>query len=75
MSERPVLRSRDVTVAIEPRAVTVEVAATIYGLSESQLRRLIADGVFPARRSRGRVVVIVAEADAWVADLPKAAAA
>lgn len=64
-SSGQVLDARQVVVAIEPRLLSVPVAADVYGISETTLRALIADG-FPSVRLGRRVLVPVAQADRWI---------
>lgn len=54
-------------VAIEPRALDLETAASVYALGESALRHAIDHLGFPVLRVGRRVVVPVAAADAWLA--------
>jgi hypothetical protein len=59
------LDARQVVVAIEPRLLSVPVAAQVYGISETTLRALIVDG-FPSLRIGHRLLVPVAQADRWI---------
>lgn len=59
-------RTRPV-VSIEPRALDLATAAGVYSLSESTLRELIEHEGFPALRVGNRIIVPVAQADAWLA--------
>jgi hypothetical protein len=55
------------TVTIEPRALDLTTAAAVYALSETTLSNLIAHAGFPHIREGGRVIIPVAQADAWLA--------
>lgn len=59
------LDARQVVVAIEPRLLSIPVAAKVYSLSETTLRALIADG-FPSVRIGHRLLIPVAQADRWI---------
>lgn len=52
---------------IEPRALDVATAASVYALGETTLRELIEHHGFPHVRIGRRIVVPVAQADAWMA--------
>lgn len=54
-------------VSIEPRALDLETAAAVYAISATTLRDLIARDGFPHLRVGQRVVIPVAQADAWLA--------
>jgi excisionase family DNA binding protein len=58
--------ARQVVVAIEPRLLSIAVAADVYGISETTLRALIADDGFPTVRIGRRVLIPVAQADRWI---------
>jgi excisionase family DNA binding protein len=60
------LDTRHVVVQIEPRLVSVTVAARIYGLSVRTIEQLIADDGFPTVRIGRRVLIPVAQADRWI---------
>lgn len=57
---------RKVTVAIEPRLVSTEIAGRIYGVSQRTIEQLIADDGFPCVRIGRRLLVPVAKADRWL---------
>jgi excisionase family DNA binding protein len=54
-------------VAIEPRALDLATAAAVYAIGENTLRDLIEREGFPHLRVGNRVVIPVAQADAWLA--------
>lgn len=64
MSARP---ARIVVAEVAPRAVSIPMAAELLGVSESMVRRLLADGDFPHVRFGERVVVPLAALDSWLA--------
>lgn len=61
------LDARSVVVHIEPRLVSTEVAAALYGVSQRTIENLIASEGFPSVRIGRRLLIPIAQADAWVA--------
>lgn len=57
---------RRVTIQIEPRLVSTEIAAGIYGISARLIEKLIADDGFPSVRIGHRLLVPIAQADRWI---------
>jgi len=64
-----VRRPGDVVVQIEPRLVSVDIAAEIYGVSADTIVRLQDDEGLPVVRIGKRRLVPIAGADAWFATL------
>jgi hypothetical protein len=54
-------------VTIEARALDLATASAVFALSETALSGLIAHAGFPHIRVGGRVIIPVAQADAWLA--------
>lgn len=54
-------------VVIEPRAIDVATAARVYGLGEGTIRELVDHEGFPHVRVGRRIIIPVAQADAWLA--------
>ena len=69
------LDARAVQVVVEPRLVSTEVAARMYGVSQRTIELLIESRGFPSVRIGRRLLVPVARADAWVAALTDGGAA
>ena len=65
-SGQAVFDPREVFIAIEPRLVSVTIAARIYGVSVRTIEQLIADDGFPTVRIGRRVLIPVAQADRWI---------
>lgn len=61
-----VLTGRSVIVAVEPRLVAVDVAARMLGISAWTVRQLIAGDGLPTMTLGRRVLVPVAQLDAWL---------
>jgi excisionase family DNA binding protein len=59
--------SRQVVVHVEPRLVSTEIAGRIYGVSARTIELLIADDGFPSVRIGRRLLIPIAQADAWIA--------
>lgn len=55
-------------VTIEPRALDLATAASVYSFSETTLLNLVEHHGFPCLRVGRRIVIPVAQADAWLAD-------
>lgn len=54
-------------VVVEPRALDLETTARVYAIGESTLRDLIEHDGFPHLRIGNRIIVPIAQADAWLA--------
>lgn len=54
-------------VVVEPRALDLATAASVYAIGESTLRDLIDHHEFPHLRVGNRIIVPIAQADAWLA--------
>jgi hypothetical protein len=64
---RPGRRPLQVQVRIEPRAIDVDVACLVYGVSRSTLDEWRTEG-FPVVKIGHKVLVPVDQADAWTAE-------
>lgn len=61
-----VLSARPVIVFVEPRLVAVEVAARMLGISAWSVRQLIATDELPTMTLGRRILIPVAQLDAWL---------
>lgn len=57
---------------ISPLCLSLTDAATTLGLSKSRLYELLGEGVLAARKIGGKTVILTAELQRYVAELPPA---